>query len=92
MLVDCVSRDYADPEAVSGSSTINREEKNHPFGWLFDVNYLYKSEEPVTARKTGSSVCGVWSYILESMFVFGFCIRYLFKSYFHDNPLKCSCQ
>ena len=27
MLVDCVSRDYADPEAVSGSSTINREEK-----------------------------------------------------------------
>ena len=36
MLVDCVSRDYADPEAVSGSSTINREEKNHPFGWLFD--------------------------------------------------------
>ena len=79
MLVDCVSRDYADPEAVSGSSTINREENTTRSGG-FLMHYLYKSEEPVTARKTGSSVCGVWSYILESMFVFGFCIRILFKS------------
>ena len=27
MLVDYISEDYPDPEAVSGSSTINREEK-----------------------------------------------------------------
>lgn len=51
-----------------------------------------KNEEPVTARKTGSSVCGVWSYILESMFVFGFCIRILFKSYLYNKAVKCQCQ
>jgi hypothetical protein len=48
-------------------------------------------KESATASKTDSSSveCGV---ILESIFVFGFCARFLLKSYLYNMTPKRSCQ
>ena len=93
MSVDCMPevvrtrRQYpaAPPENVS---------KNAYLGdfLLIDELKREKREDPVTARKTGSSVWSVELYILESMFVFGLWIIILFKSYLYNKALKCLCK
>ena len=87
------TRGSSDPEAVSGSST-KIEVKIAYLGdfLLIDELKREKREDPVTARKTGSSVWSVELYILESMFVFGLWIIILFKSYLYNKALKCLCQ
>ncbi|MBR6961903.1 hypothetical protein IKH79_04055 [Candidatus Saccharibacteria bacterium] len=45
-----------------------------------------KEKGPATASKTDPFSSGVWSYILESIFVFGLCAKILLKSYLYNKP------
>lgn len=93
MLVDCIYGDFSDPEAVSGSSTIkylSRAQISNPdlAEVFFVVNRSLK-----TKKRTGNCeesrflcLCGVWSlYFGKSIFVFGFCITFVFKSYLYNK-------
>ncbi len=123
MLVECITGDFSDPEAVSGSSTTfevkiaylgifsciarletrSQEENTHLDNFILQtknvaggkkekrggLSFLRKSEGSATASKAEPSIveCGV--YILDQMFVFGFCISFVCKSYFYNKLLKC---
>ena len=91
MSVDCIPEVVRTRRQYPAAPPNRLSRKNRPDGRFF-VGYQDKREDPVTARKTGSSVWSVELYILESMFVFGLWIIILFKSYLYNKALKCSCQ
>ena len=74
------TRGSSDPEAVSGSSTKNPVKIRHLGDFL--MIFIQKSEDPVTARKTGSSV---WS--VELYFGIDVCFWPLDNNFIQKLPL-----